>query len=197
MNNKMISRLISMMMVMAGLMLTSCGGDDDGDPTTSGATTATAEPVLCIQSEMLDYFDITCTIDGETVTLTKDNTYNTTYTPFGGFPQSVCRYQAASKQYKKFPATMNLTAQCKVKDGVNLKNMEELTYLFYVDIIPSNNNGDKFSTYNRNPGAFHSYDGLRLKDMSADKLDKFVKSIENVTLTTTAQFDNANSAVVK
>ena len=74
MNNKIFSFLIAMAMTVVGITLTSCGSDDNGDGgSSSKATTVTAQPEVCIRSEMFDYFDITCTIDGETVTLTKDN----------------------------------------------------------------------------------------------------------------------------
>lgn len=198
MNNKIFSFLIAMAMTVAGVSLTSCGDDDNNTPTTKKATTASAQPEVCINAAMFDYFDITCTIDGETVTLTKDNTYDTSYTPYlTSIVRQVRMYKVSAKQYTKFPATMTVSLHSKVKAGVDLRNMEDLSYLLYVDIAPGNNNGDAFKPYVRSTGNFQPYTKLNLKKMSDDKAQKIVNAITDATVTKTGTFENAGSYVAK
>lgn len=195
MNNKIFSFLIAMAMTVAGISLTSCGSDDNGDGgNKSKATTASAQPEVCIRSEMFDYFDITCTIDGETVTLTRDNTYDTSYTPYTDKTKyDVRMYKVSAKQYTTFPAKMTVSLTSKVKEGVDIRSIGKLTYLLYVDIAATNDLGGKFAPFQ------HSTDIFRLtKNYDTTKgSDAVIKSLENATVTKTATFENAGSLVIK
>lgn len=195
MNNKIFSFLIAMAMTVAGVSLTSCGNDDNGDGgNKSKATTASAQPEVCIRSEMFDYFDITCTIDGETVTLTKDNTYDTSYSPYtDNTKYDVRMYKVSAKQYTTFPAKMTVSLTSKVKEGVDIRSIGKLTYLLYVDIAATNDLGGKFAPL------VHPTDVFRLiKNYDTSKAsDNVIKSLENATVTKTATFENAGSLVIK
>lgn len=194
MNNKFFSLLIAMFMSVACVSLTSCGSNDDNEIKKPTATTANAQPVLCIFSEMFDYFDVTCTIDGETVKITKDNTYDETITKAEyGKTYQVRKYKVDKKQFTKFPATMTVTAQCKVKDGVDLRKVEKLSYLLYLDMVVGNNNNDTFSTYKPAKYVFQPYPNANFSKLTEETFKKF----ENATKTITASFESADCVVVQ
>ncbi len=195
MDNKIFSFLIAMAMTVAGISLSSCGNDDNGSDSTPKATVATAQPEVCIKSDMFNYFDITCTIDGETVTLTKDNTYETSYTPYTSRTSydNVCMYRVSPKQYTNFPAKMTVTVQSKVKDGVDLRTVEKMSYLLYVDIAPGNNNSNSFSPNNHHTGIFSLITNSKVKDLK----EETIKKLENATVTKTATFETAGGVVVE
>ena len=195
MNNKIFSFLIAMAMTVAGITLTSCGSDDNGDGgSSSKATTVTAQPEVCIRSEMFDYFDITCTIDGETVALTKDNTYDTSYTPYtSNLKYDVRMYKVSAKQYTKFPAKMTVSLTSKVKAGVDLRSLGKITYLLYTDISATNNLGGKFAPNDHSTNWFTLHKSLD----TSKATDDVIKKLENSTVTTTATFENAGSLVIK
>lgn len=197
MNRKIISLFMGAAMAVTGVIFTSCGGDDDGydiKPADKVAKIAAAQPVIYFAEDMLDIYDITCTVDGETVTLTKNNTENSTYTdPIMKTQTPVLKYTSAQKTFATFPATMNVTAQAKVKAGVNLKTVGEFDYCFTLDNVLSNDNNNSWSQIN-NTCKFSYTEGLDFSE--ADDDDPLLIEKQNVVRTAKVTFTNAANVTV-
>ncbi len=152
MNKKLFSLLAGMTMVFAGLTLASCGGDDDNNGNEGGlqpvgkATEAYATPVVIVSDNMLDIYDATCTINGQSVTLTRDNTvlFDTTS---NGYAYSVRKYVGATKTYNQFPAQLNIVEHLKLKDGVDVKTASKFDMVINAKFVYTNNNVNHEITY--------------------------------------------------
>ena len=192
MNRKAISLFIGAAMAVTGVAFTSCGGDDDVTPlkpVEKVAKTATAQPVIYFAEDMLDIYDLTCTVDGETVTLTRDNTENSVYKdPILPLQYSVRKYTSAQKTFTTFPATMEVTAQAKVKEGVDLRAVGEFDYCFTLDNVLSNDNDNSWSQIN-NTCKFHYTEGLDFTDAADD--EPLLIEKQNAVRTAKLTFTNA------
>ncbi len=147
MKKKVFSILFGMAMVAAGLTFASCGGDDDntGGSETGGlkpagkATIAYGTPVVLISEDMLNYFDATCIVDGQAVTLTKDNT-----TAFDTIRNErtyrLRKYTGPTRTYTKFPTITTLAEHITVKEGVDLNTIGRLDVAFSAYNEYTNNN---------------------------------------------------------
>ncbi len=140
MNKKFFSLLAGAAMVVAGLTFASCGNDDDDNSSKGGgATTVYATPVVMVSEDILANFDATCTIDGVTVTLTKDNTVACDTTSSGGKTFNMRKYTGATKTYTQFPALTTLAERVKLKDGKNYKELGKIDYAVYAKMVYANN----------------------------------------------------------
>lgn len=194
MNNKIYSFLIAMAMVVAGITLTSCG-DDDNNLTPSGkATEAYLTTTVYVAEPMLEYYDATCTIDGQTITLTKDNTEAENMT-VGELSFNLRKYTFAKKTYKSFPSTLNIVQSVKVKTGVDLKNIERLDqFAMYTHVSFANNNTTNYAdgewkTITGDLGNVFKK-GVRFSEMS----DETRSYYQQPSLTTTITMSAADAA---
>lgn len=194
MNNKIYSLLIAMTMIVAGITLTSCGDDGDDLTPAGKATEAYLTHTVYVSESMMDYFDATCTIDGQTITLTKDNTETENMT-IAGTVFNLRKYTFAKKTYKSFPSTLNIVQDVKVKQGVNLKEVTRLDkFAMYIHVNFANNNTTNYADgeWKTIKGDFESVfqSGVHFDQMS----DEMLKRYQNPTLTTTINMSSANEA---
>lgn len=147
MNSKFYSFLIGMVLMIAGVTLTSCS-DDDNNNSTSKATKATAQPVVYITDDMLTLYDVTCTVDGKTVTLTKDNTVATSQQKIGVYTYNydLREYKIPATTYTKFPSSMEVTTSAKVKSNVNLQEVDKFNFCLCLSMNLTNDNDSKWSS---------------------------------------------------
>lgn len=177
MKSKILSVLVGMAMIVAGVAFTSCGGDDDDIVPSSKATTATVQPSVYVAEDMLTYYDITVTVDGTAVTLTKDNTTSETDLGF-----AFRKYKPAATVYKAFPSTMTVVAHCAKKSNVELSDMDDSDYCMYVKADYSNDNKDKVSTLNVS-SQFRYSAGLHYTKMDEETLNTFIDRTITATYT--------------
>lgn len=183
MKSKILSVLVGMAMIVAGVTFTSCGDDDDNIVPTSKATTATVQPSVYVAEDMLTYYDVTVTVDGTAVTLTKDNTTSETEL---GYP--LRKYKPAATVYKAFPSTMTVVAHCTKKSNVELSDMDDSDYCMYVKADYSNDNKDKVSTLSVSTQYLYSA-GLYYTEMKEETLNTFIDR----TITTTYTMSSASA----
>ncbi len=183
MKSKILSVLVGMAMIVAGVAFTSCGGDDDDDSPSGQATTASVQPALHVLEEMLNYYDVTVSIDGTTVTLTKDNTVSETK-----MGAEYRKFMPAATVYKTFPSTMTVVAHCTKKSNVQISDMDGSDYSMYMTVDYSNDNRDKVSTLNAS-SEYRYGAGLRYTKMDETMLNKFIDR----TITGTFTMNSASS----
>ena len=140
MNKKSFSLLAGMAMVVAGFAFASCSSNDDDikNPTVN-ATEAYARPVIIVSDNMLDVYDVTCTIDGNTVTVTKDNTVAIGDTTVAKTTYSMRKYVGAAKTYTQFPSYPTFVEHIKVKDGIDLRTTDKISLVRYAYYDYTNN----------------------------------------------------------
>lgn len=140
MNKKSFSLLAGMAMVVAGFAFASCSSNDDDikNPTVN-ATEAYARPVIIVSDNMLDVYDVTCTIDGNTVTVTKDNTVAIGDTTVDKTTYSMRKYVGAAKTYTQFPSYPTFVEHIKVKDGIELRTTDKISLVRYAYYDYTNN----------------------------------------------------------
>lgn len=140
MNKKSFSLLAGMAMVVAGFAFASCSSNDDDikNPTVN-ATEAYARPVIIVTDNMLDVYDVTCTIDGNTVTVTKDNTVAIGDTTVDKTTYSMRKYVGAAKTYTQFPSYPTFVEHIKVKDGIDLRTTDKISLVRYAYYDYTNN----------------------------------------------------------
>lgn len=140
MNKKSFSLLAGMAMVVAGFAFASCSSNDDDikNPTVN-ATEAYARPVIIVSDNMLDVYDVTCTIDGNTVTVTKDNTVAIGDTTVDKTTYSMRKYVGAAKTYTQFPSYPTFVEHIKVKDGIDLRTTDKISLVRYAYYDYTNN----------------------------------------------------------
>ncbi len=198
MNKKIFSILIAMAMVVVGLSLTSCGDDDEDVVKPSNkATEAYLTPTVYISEAMMDYFDATCTIDGQTVTLTRDNTEADNMT-VEGILFNIRKYKGATKTYKGFPSSLVVVQNVKPKAGVVLKDISRLDqFVMYTHVNFANNNTTNYvdGEWNTITGKLAStfQSGVHFNEMDDDDLSHY----NQPTLTTTINMSAADVADIK
>ena len=140
MNKKSFSLLAGMAMVVAGFAFASCSSNDDDikNPTVN-ATEAYARPVIIVTDNMLDVYDVTYTIDGNTVTVTKDNTVAIGDTTVDKTTYSMRKYVGAAKTYTQFPSYPTFVEHIKVKDGIDLRTTDKISLVRYAYYDYTNN----------------------------------------------------------
>ncbi len=140
MNKKSFSLLAGMAMVVAGFAFASCSSNDDDikNPTVN-ATEAYARPVIIVSDKMLDVYDVTCNIDGNTVTVTKDNTVAIGDTIVDKTTYSMRKYVGAAKTYTQFPSYPTFVEHIKVKDGMDLRTVDKTSLVRYAYYDYTNN----------------------------------------------------------
>ncbi len=140
MNKKSFSLLAGMAMVVAGFAFASCSSNDDDikNPTVN-ATEAYARPVIIVTDNMLDVYDVTYTIDGNTVTVTKDNTVAIGDTTVAKTTYSMRKYVGAAKTYTQFPSYPTFVEHIKVKDGKDLRTVDKISLVRYAYYDYTNN----------------------------------------------------------
>ncbi len=208
MNKRIYSLIVGMAMAVAGMTLAACSDSKDESTTsTDKATQAYLTPTFYVAEAMLDYFDATCTFDGKTVTLTKDNTEAedmkmevtsastgvTEYTTF-----HMRKYTGDKITYKSFPATMEVKQSATPKAGVDLKTVEKLSqYAMYTTVDLSNNYTKRYSdgewtsiTGDRFKSFFKQ--NVRLSEMPGDQLSEY----SNPSITTAISMSDAMNAVI-
>lgn len=197
MNNKFFSILIAMAMVVAGLSLASCSDDEDENVKPNNkATEAYLTPTIYVSEAMMDYFDASCTIDGKTVTLTKDNTQAETMT-VDSIVFKLRKYTGAAKTFKSFLSSFTIVQNVKAKPGVTLKNIGRLDqFVMYTHVGFANNNTSRFTDgeWKTITGKFGS---VFQKGVYFDRLiDEDLKNYKNTVLTTTVNMTTADEATV-
>lgn len=197
MNNKFFSILIAMAMVVAGLTLASCSDDEDEKVKPNNiATEAYLTPTFYVSEAMMDYFDATCTINGKTVTLTKDNTQAENIT-VDSIVFKLRKYTADSNTFKSFPSSFTIVQNVKAKSGVILKDIGRLDqFVMYTHVGFANNNTSRFSD-----GEWKTITGklgsVFQKGVHFDQLiDEDLKNYKNTVLTTTVNMTAADEATV-
>ncbi len=197
MNNKFFSILIAMAMVVVGLTLASCGDDEDETVKPNDkATEAYLTPTFYVSEAMMDYFDATCTIDGKTVTLTKDNTVADKIT-VEGITFNLRKYTWDAKTFKTFPSSFTIVQNVKAKSGVNLKNISRLDqFVIYTHVGFANNNTSNYADgeWKTITGKFGSVfqEGVHFDMLT----DEDLKDYQNSVLTTTVNMTTADEATV-
>lgn len=180
MTKKFFSLFIGMAMVVAGMTLSSCSNnDDENEP----ADKAYSTPLVYCSEAMMDYFDVTCTIDGKTVTLTTSNTeaVEQTLHDYKGDPMDFkmrC-YKGETKKYTSFPSTSTIVENVKVKSGVDLVKIGRLDqFVMYIRIDTDNTNNDIWDV---NTGEMSSKFQM---GVNFDKMDAaYLNNYKDVSLT--------------
>lgn len=187
MNKKFFSLFIGMAMVVAGLTLASCSNNDDEKEPTN---TATSTPLVYCSEAMMAYFDVTCTIDGKAVTLTKDNTeaVEQTLHDYNGDPMDFkmrC-YKGETKKHTSFPSSSTIVENVKVKSGVDLVKIGRLDqFVMYIRIDTDNTNND---TWDVNTGELSNKFQM---GVNFDKMDAaYLNNYKDVSLTCTVNMTN-------
>ena len=183
MKSRILSVLVAMAMIVAGVAFTSCGDDDDDIVPVSKATTATVQPSVYVAEDMLNYYDITVTVDGSEVTLTKDNTTGVTDLGY-----NLRKYKPAASVFKAFPTKMTVVAQCAKKSTVELSDMDDTDYCLYVTADYSNDNKDNVSALSVSSRYLFSA-GLHYTKMDEETLNSFI----NRTITATYTMSSASA----
>lgn len=129
MKSKFLSILVAMAMVVAGVAFSSCGDNNDDPVQPTVNKTATLQPEVYFGEDMLNFYDITVTIDGKAVVLTKDNTQSAN--PLLSLIK-YRKYQADATEYKKFPATSKVVVRSVKKSNVELSSMDDSDYSIYL-----------------------------------------------------------------
>ena len=192
MNKKFFSFFIGMAMVVAGLTLASCSNNDDEKE--QSTNTATSTPLVYCSEAMMAYFDVTCTIDGKAVTLTKDNTEAVEQTLYDSNDDPMyfkmrC-YKGETKKHTSFPSTSTIVENVKVKSGVDLKTIERLDqFVMYIRIDTDNTNNN---TWDTNYGVLKNkfQEGVHFNEMDADYLEKY----KDVSLTSSVNMTDYKNA---
>ncbi len=170
-------------MVVAGVAFTSCGGDDDDIVPVSKATIATVQPSVYVAEDMLNYYDITVTVDGSEVALTKDNTTGVTDLGF-----KFRKYKPAASVFKTFPTKMTVVAHCAKKSSVELSDMDDSDYSMYVTADYSNDNKNNVGALSVTSQYLYSA-GLLYTKMDEETLNSFI----NRTITATYTMSSASA----
>ena len=181
MKSRILSVLVAMAMVVAGVAFTSCGGDDDDIVPVSKATIATVQPSVYVAEDMLNYYDITVTVDGSEVALTKDNTTGVTDLGF-----KFRKYKPAASVFKTFPTKMTVVAHCAKKSSVELSDMDDSDYSMYVTADYSNDNKNNVGALSVTSQYLYSA-GLLYTKMDEETLNSFI----NRTITATYTMSSA------
>lgn len=194
MNNKIFSLLMAMAMVVAGVTLTSCSDDENEVKPSGKATEAYLTTTVYVAEPMLEYYDATCTVDGQTVTLTKDNTVAEDKT-IDGLLFNLRKYTFAVKTYKSFPSTLNIEQSVKVKSGVDLKTIDRLDqFAMYTYVDFGNNNTTNYADgeWKTITGQYGNVfkKGVRFSEMT----DEGRSYYQQPTLTTTITLSAADAA---
>ena len=144
MSKKFFSLFMGAAIVASTLSLASCNkDDDDNDPKKDDvekpqeAKTATAQVSVYFADDMLRIYDVTCTVDGNAVALTTENT-DTLSENMGYEVVKVRKFTTDAKTYESFPASLKVSAQAKVKEGMDLKKVGEFDFYFKMDKTLSN-----------------------------------------------------------
>lgn len=183
MKSRILSVLVAMAMIVAGVAFTSCGGDDDDIVPVSKATTATVQPSVYVAEDMLNYYDITVTVDGSEVALTKDNTTGVTDLGF-----KFRKYKPAASVFKTFPTKMTVVAHCAKKSSVELSDMDDSNYCLYVTADYSNDNKNNVGALSVTSQYLYSA-GLLYTKMDEETLNSFI----NRTITATYTMSSASA----
>lgn len=183
MKSRILSVLVAMAMVVAGVAFTSCGGDDDDIVPVSKATIATVQPSVYVAEDMLNYYDITVTVDGSEVALTKDNTTGVTDLGF-----KFRKYKPAASVFKTFPTKMTVVAHCAKKSSVELSDMDDSDYSMYVTADYSNDNKNNVGALSVTSQYLYSA-GLLYTKMDEETLNSFI----NRTITATYTMSSASA----
>lgn len=192
MTKKFFSLFIGMAMVVAGMTLSSCSNsnDDEKEPTDY----ATSTPLVYCSEAMMDYFDVTCTIDGKAVTLTKANTeaVEQTLQDSNGDPMEFkmrC-YKGETKKHTSFPSSSTIVENVKVKSGVDLVKVGRLDqFVMYIRIDTSNSNNDSWDV---NSGELRSKFQM---GVNFDKMDAaYLANYNDVSLTSKVNMTDYKNA---
>ncbi len=126
--------------MVCGAALASCSEyrEEYIEPT---ATKASAQTLIYFVGDMLDLFDLTYTVGGETIVLTESNTAEVQYKG-----ETMRLYQGENKIYTQFPVKESAKASCYFKEGVDLSAAEPTDYCFYVKVNVDNDNDNKWSS---------------------------------------------------
>lgn len=194
MKRKFFSLFIGMAMIITGTALSSCSNNDDDEKKPS--EWATTAPLIYCSESMMEYFDVTCTIDGKTVTLTNDNTeaVEQTLHDSNGDPMyfKLRCYVGDKKEHTSFPATSTVVETVKEKSGVDISKIDKLhQFVMYIKFDTTNANNDEWETLT---GSLKSVfqEGVLFSQMDAEALAKY----KNVNLTTSIAMSNYKNAVV-
>ena len=180
--------------VASALSLASCNKDDDPkEPTEKPveAKTATAQVSVYFAEDMLRIYDVTCTVDGNTVALTTENT-DTLSEDMGYEVVKVRKFTTDAKTYESFPASLKVTAQAKVKEGMDLKTVGEFDFYFKMDKTLSNDAKLAF-ILNQDCVMSQYLGGADFSNAGDDDLD-LVTTYSNVTGTMEFNFTSASTA---
>lgn len=175
MNSKVHSFIIAVAMMLAGVTLTSCSSSDD-TPSTSKARKAAARVMVYFADDMLNYYDVTCTVDGTPVVLTRSNTVEDVYTINAlveKIDYNVRKYTTPVTTFTHFPDSMVVTAQATVKAGVDLKTVESMDLCLYLHSEIDNDNDGKWSALEIKEGSFSFIPGVDFSRMPDATLAKY------------------------
>lgn len=191
MNRKIFSFVIVMAMVVIGVSLISCGDDDDIK--TSKAKVASDKAIAYVTSDMIANYDITLTIDGQSVAITESNTESAQYTSSNG-SHEVRKYTSA-KSFSTFPVTSSASLRCKLKDGKKFKELGKIDYLLSLQLDVNNDNNNTWSEYDNSLRNYTPHWGIRCADVNDNYIQRL--KLEDATITAVASFKAADRVTVK
>lgn len=180
---KLLTVLVAIVAIFSGAVLTSCGNDEPASPR---AKTTTAEPSVYFVGSMLDLFDITCTINGQTTVLTRDNTTKVTHSL-----RTLRQYKLSTITYSKFPASCKASITCKLKDGVDLSSLFRSDYCLYAHMTYGNDNNNTWATQYNGTADLNYEDNVDWSDMTSSEITKKYCKTRSVEVT----FTTANDVV--
>lgn len=196
MSKKFFSLFMGAAIVASTLSLASCNKDDDNDPKEptekpQEAKTATAQVSVYFAEDMLRIYDVTCTVDGNVVALTTENT-DTLSEDMGYEVVKVRKFTTDAKTYESFPASLKVSAQAKVKEGMDLRKVGEFDFYFKMDKTLTNDAKLAF-ILNQDPVMSQYLGGADFSNVSDADLD-LVTTYSNVTGTMEFNFTSASTA---
>lgn len=135
MKKNIMKAILAMVAMVATFALTSCSKDND-DNKTSVVTEIKAQPYFYVAPEMLNLFDITLSVNGKTIEITKDNTVSCQVVENKG---SQIEMTLDLLKYTLPTCTVSATTQTfvttiKVKDGINIAEQPSSNYFTGFDI---------------------------------------------------------------
>lgn len=185
MKKNMMKAILALTAMIAAFAFTSCSKDNDDK--TNERSEASVQPILYIAEDMVKYFDITYDIDGQKVSITKDNTTAKQVKVTVLNKELVYNFLVYTGQVKKvtsFPTTFTCTATATVKDGIKLQEQEKSD----VSLIQDFNLGDTSIGGGLNAKLLGSYHGgvdwatVYQKGQLDTFLSKYAKSTYTVQL---------------
>ncbi len=193
MSKKFFSLFMGAAIVASTLSLASCNNDDDdNDPKKpQEAKTATAQVSVYFAEDMLRIYDVTCTVDGNAVALTTENT-DTLSENMGYEVVKVRKFTTDAKTYESFPASLKVSAQAKIKESMDLKKVGEFDFYFKMDKTLSNDAKLAF-ILNQDCVMSQYLGGADFSNAGEDDQD-LVDLYSNVTGTMEFNFTSANTA---